>query len=421
MSNTNNHPWSRDPVAQAAVRAAEDDAANWRRLEPLEVVRDGDQFLSDAGVWITVRQHGDVVTVSRPVRRRRVQPPEHRELPQAVAELRERVARLEAAVIPKSVSVSNAEVHENKGCTMPSGGLRTERVTLEITQRVEDYVAPSRWNWCRQLGSHAQTGESVRVVEETTIGSGDVFRDVGCGTTGDEIARLTAERDAALRERDAARAECERLRRPATWQEEEAAVEGAWLLCGLKPDWPSDEPGTIVRHAESMRREIGRLRDRVAELENAAAPAANAGGEQQERMTPCSSTVEREMSGDASCRVLPLSGGDPGSTPGMAIAGGESNQPQPPRGWLTKDEREEVQSARLHLSNSDWLDEATERQCKWAKWASDVFGRLLARETPPSVKLPREVAITHAEGAQMVYDAISVRIAIREAGVEVEE
>jgi hypothetical protein len=28
-----NHPWSSDPVAQAAVRAAEDDAANWRRLE----------------------------------------------------------------------------------------------------------------------------------------------------------------------------------------------------------------------------------------------------------------------------------------------------------------------------------------------------------------------------------------------------
>lgn len=93
-------------------------------------------------------------------------------------------APLEAAVTPKSVSLSNAE------------GLRTERVTLEVTHDINSRpVELATWVRSVVVGK-INPGESVRVVEEPA-----------------EIALITAERDlaravqAGLRsQRDAARA-----------------------------------------------------------------------------------------------------------------------------------------------------------------------------------------------------------------------
>lgn len=77
--------------------------------------------------------------------------------------------------------------------------------------------------------------------------------------------------------------------------------------------------------------------------------------------------------------------------------------PQPPRGWLTPDERQVLTEV------ADEAEQSPSKE-KWAHVASCVRA-LLARETPPKVQLPPEMA--------EVYDAVSVRNAIRAAGGEV--
>ena len=119
-----------------------------------------------------------------------------------------------------------------------TGGLRTERVTLEITHDATDTAA--EWPWKNILagddvwGFWPDKGESVRVVEEAHF---------------DDLAQVAMERDAAIRERDTLRAE--RITQALTADRFAAAVQ-----------------------------EADRLRARVAELEAAAklAPAANADG-----------------------------------------------------------------------------------------------------------------------------------------------
>jgi len=171
------------------------------------------------------------------------------------------------AMIPKSGSASSAVEHENKGESMATkrdeqaadyraeaiarpfaeaaersvpvsktgegqSGMRTERVTLEITsahdERLADCIVES-------IGDSLLHGESVRVVEEAHF---------------DDLAQVAMERDAAIRERDALRAE--RITQALTADRFAAAVS-----------------------------EADTLQARVAELEAAAklAPHANAGGE----------------------------------------------------------------------------------------------------------------------------------------------
>jgi hypothetical protein len=125
-------------------------------------------------------------------------------------------------MIPKNVSASSAVDHENKGEGMSGStwfpaseqpapappeatdGLRTERVTLEITHKSPTSAAeflPRRLWWDR-------SGESVRVVEEA-VGSVDDrgYADrMGCDEERDFANRILDQRDAAIRERDALRA-----------------------------------------------------------------------------------------------------------------------------------------------------------------------------------------------------------------------
>jgi hypothetical protein len=117
-----------------------------------------------------------------------------------------------------------------------TGGLRTERVTLEITHDATDTAA--EWPWKNILagddvwGFWPDKGESVRVVEEAHF---------------DDLAQVAMERDAAIRERDKLRGEIT----------------------------------SVLDRSEFASTELTRLRNRVAELESAAklSPTANADGE----------------------------------------------------------------------------------------------------------------------------------------------
>lgn len=242
------HAWSSDVERDRAVRAAEDAAAQWRRLEVGEVVQEGDEYRTKNGDWLTTTGAGRTVREdSQHYRRRRVPLPDHRDLPQAVAELRERVTRLEAAA--KLAPGANA------------GG-----------------EAKQPW--------------------------------------------------------------------PMAF-----AVWGRGAVCGV-----------------SVSRE-------------------DAGA------------MQREFAFDTEVRPLYA-----------APVAESATTPQPPRGWLTEEEREAVK----------WLSELDQPQYLDApRKHARVAQALLARSTPPRVKVPKEIAIPHAEGVQMVYDAISVRHAIREAGGEV--
>jgi hypothetical protein len=127
-------------------------------------------------------------------------------------------------MIPKSVSASSAQEQENKGDGMATNGLRTERVTLEVTH--DSHISLCDWPSLRTF-----FGESVRVVEEAHF---------------DDLAQVAMERDAAIRERDKLRGEI-------------ASVRNCW---------------GVSRFANDV------LKARVAELEAAAklAPDANDDG-----------------------------------------------------------------------------------------------------------------------------------------------
>ena len=127
-------------------------------------------------------------------------------------------------MIPKTGSASSTVNHENKGESMATksemqaadyraeaiarpfadaaersstvsetgegqSGMRTERVTLEITYNPNIFPPTTRWAWESLLRLRSNDGESVRVVEETHF---------------DDLAQVAMERDAAIRERDEA-------------------------------------------------------------------------------------------------------------------------------------------------------------------------------------------------------------------------
>jgi len=97
------------------------------------------------------------------------------------------------AMIPKTGSSSSGVEHENKGDGMATNGLRTERVTLEVTVDMRRLFFPGQWHNALRESGALMPGESVRVVEETHF---------------DDLAQVAMQRDAAIRERDSL---CEQL------------------------------------------------------------------------------------------------------------------------------------------------------------------------------------------------------------------
>jgi hypothetical protein len=325
------------------------------------------------------------------------------------------------AMIPKSASSTSAPEHENKG-----NGMRTERITLEVTVDMRRIFFPGQWhNALRQSGA-LMPGESVRVVSDeereappttkpaTTendyvppapvsrpaetrqtqaerVGGGWWFPkyDQPCvapapppapprmhrgsgvfDANGDEVpwegvvATLTAERDAAIRERDEVIAESERRLR----------------LCEtMKRDRDSARFRAVVAHA------------RVAELE-----AASGGGEPVAWMCEWADHVglhqsktdaEAEAEGDVFPQPLYRS-------------------PPQPRGWLTANEREAVLWSADAAYDKQHPDE-------------DILRSLLTRSTPPEVMLPL-VAGWAVTGHALVR-RVEVRDALAAAGVAVKE
>jgi hypothetical protein len=217
------------------------------------------------------------------------------------------------AMIPKSVSASSPVDQENKGDGMSGStrfpaseqpapaafadaaersvpvsktgdgqsGLRTERVTLEVTHNAA--LSAREWHMWRTIFD-PRYGESVRVVEEPHF---------------DDLAQVAMQRDAAIREREKA---------VAFWQGE--------------------------LRARTAERDAARAR--VAELQ-----AASGGGEGEVdawgivRDGNVESVTHRRFRGEAECCAARLVG---------TVVPLYRAPPQP-RGWLTGEEREAVQWA----------------------------------------------------------------------------
>ena len=83
------------------------------------------------------------------------------------------------------------EAPQEQKCTERESGLRTERVTLEVTYllNVGGGTTPRDWSW-RPVFTPLRPGESVRVVKEVYF---------------DDLAQVAMERDTAIRERDEAK------------------------------------------------------------------------------------------------------------------------------------------------------------------------------------------------------------------------
>jgi hypothetical protein len=80
---------------------------------------------------------------------------------------------------------------------------------------------------------------------------------------------------------------------------------------------------------------------------------------------------------------------------------------------LTEEERKALETVRIHISNADGLDEATERECKWV---SDVCYRLLARSSPPEVDLP--ISLSPIDEELIRASLAAAGVAVKEVGRE---
>jgi hypothetical protein len=161
MTHAWTHAWCKSPARDEAVRAAEDG-----RDRPLPTLEECIETAFSAGVRDSFRKVEEAW-----------------------------------AMIPKSVSASSPVGHEKKG-----DGMATERVTLEF--EVERGSPPSEWPWSyilsRSDALKMRPGESVRVVEEGVHG----WKDMAASLSAD-VLKLTAERDAAIRERQSLREQLE--------------------------------------------------------------------------------------------------------------------------------------------------------------------------------------------------------------------
>ena len=232
MSHAWTHSWCKSPARDEAVRASEDG-----REGPLPTLEDaiGEPFADSPGASETDRLRADADFL---LRLANDQTKDFGELLSVVGNIDARVERLEG-MMAKTGSASSAVEHETKGDDMgtkandqaaayrfeerrleaesrrkadirsgstwfpaseqpapappAANGLRTERVTLEITIRDGRQFGPQRDGVASlvadYVGVSRSPGESVRVVEEVHF---------------DDLANMAMERDAAIRERDEA-------------------------------------------------------------------------------------------------------------------------------------------------------------------------------------------------------------------------
>ena len=395
---TNNHPWCSNLARDTAIRAAEDAAASERP----------------------------------PV-------PDHRDLP-------ERVARLEAAVFGVTESRSaDARTDETS-----QGGLRTERVTLEVTQTAEDFVPLSEWGW---HGLRHWGASSVRVVPSSEAAIPDVSDQDGDRVAIDwpGLAKvLQSERDAAIRERDAA------LARVAAAEARAAELEAALkILDDGQPTAPSDLGiwGTANELSARCQELAARLvaastrataaEARVAELEKQQADAEPVAWRVTADDPPPAGQMvlgrwdllicgNRTVSygevvntspfpnvwwcaASRSERIpptqwRPLPPGPKEDRASWEVKPAADRAPPPPRGWLLPEERLALDAARTILDQGGRTNVGV------------TIDAILSRNSPPRVRLPECPYESYDDGWNPWFAAIeAMQKALAAAGVEVGE
>ena len=223
-------------------------------------------------------------------------------------------------------------------------GLRTERVTLEI-RHYDDNDSDSvyRWNWAEMMSEQGLgINESVRVVEEELS---DAW--------AQRLARLTAERDAAIRERDEAAEFWKGELRSRTAERDTAIREREELRTKLEAAESCINSAQLIEHEwddreRQWKHKLSAAEARVAELE-----AASGGGEQ-------------------------------------------------PRGWLTEEERELIAG----ITDDD----------EYTEEGQDIANRILARSTPPEVVLPDwvKMCVSHDRQNQLRKALAAAGVAVKE-------
>jgi hypothetical protein len=333
------------------------------------------------------------------------------------------------AMIPKSVSTSSAPEHENKGDGMATksemqaadyraeaqaapfavaaersvpvsktgegqSGLRTERVTLEITHKSPTSAAeflPRRLWWDR-------SGESVRVVEEApSDADAEVLRRA---LVKSEIQRLKAE------------SEAERLRK-----ELQAAS-------GNRPETPEGSTQAASGGGEQLREQVAAIVHEAMRFYRVAETATWQGG----------NSLAEDRARQAATEIAALFQAASGGGEGEPVAWGvrmksgtfkgflfpsreQANkcaelitddvvaffeEPPQPRGWLTEEEREIIAG----IADDD----------EYTEEGQNIAKALLARSSPPEVVLE-----SWREAAGEVVSLDDVRAALAAAGVAVKE
>lgn len=257
-------------------------------------------------------------------------------------------------------------------------GMRTERVTLEVVHGAIASVNDQRW-WDSRLWIEPQKGESVRVVDEPLS---DAW--------AQRLNRLTAELDAAIRERDQMKARLSRVLKSSDSMWSKILVVGA---------------------------ERDKLRARVAELEAAAklAPRANDDGGSNHAAQPASGGGEGEpvVWGFATPdgKLVHVSTFEP--DPGTATVIPLYRAPPQPRGWLTEGERGAL------LYAIDGLREASSAR---NHAHANTLESILDRSSPPEVVLPVADCSWCSDYATVWRECLeAVRSSLAAAGVAVKE
>jgi hypothetical protein len=238
-------------------------------------------------------------------------------------------------------------------------GMRTERVTLEFAFDCRSNFRPSEWVASLRPGALCP-GLSVRVVKEPHF---------------DDLAQVTMERDAAIRERESLREQLESVAcRAATAENRVAELEAR-----------------TSRDGEDL----------------CAAAAASCGGGEPVAWgwaTPDGKLIYVSVFEPKrdTATVVPL-----------------YRQPPQPRGWLTKEERaclekmrDELKRLLLARSLKTVIGQDTERDFI-------AIESILARSSPPEVVLPR--VYCHGASGEPLVDIEDVRAALAAAGVAVKE
>lgn len=278
------------------------------------------------------------------------------------------------------------------------GGLRTERVTLEVTYKWT--TPPSLWNWNHVITSPMVTlkpGESVRVVEDCCL---------------DRVKKrdVIRQRDAAIRERDDLRKSWLRSEESGTrlLAERNAALDAA---DGLRKRVAELEAASGGNHSPDAGKMVGQ--EPVAwgiALNNAIIPFENR-EDAERRRAESNARIDTAIGQNVGDRwkCVPL-----------------YREPPHPRGWLTEHERRMLANAlstcRVEAKHS--YRSGDERAADGYADEAAAIESLLARSTPPEVVHP-DCHFDEFSGCSAVHAwnicAADFRKALAAAGVTVKE